>query len=79
MYNWRHSLETNNTEYSIATDLFEGLRVVAAAGVYSRMLESVQQNPLLQNYSGFSNHNIPGFFSAMFSNIIRDTCEWVSA
>lgn len=80
MYNYQWALESNitgETQWSIATNLFDGLRLTAVAGIYSRLLNTVQDDPELQNYAGFNNTNIPGFFGNFLSLMVRDMCTWV--
>ena len=65
--NWSYYAET-----AIASNLFEGLEFVGISGLYNHLLLSQDHY-----YQGFNNTNVPGFFSKMHSNIMRDTCLWV--
>jgi hypothetical protein len=31
----------------------------------------------VKNYPGFNNRNIPAFFGALLSNVIREICQWL--
>jgi hypothetical protein len=80
LYNYQWALETNQTGdtlHSIATNLFEGLRMTAVAGIYSQILLEAQNDPSSQNYAGFGNRNIPGFFGQLLSDVTRDICVWL--
>jgi hypothetical protein len=80
IYNAEWALESDEVEdqsQSIATNLFEGLQLIGAAGYYSRLLKKMGKDTSVKNYPGFNNRNIPAFFGALLSNVIREICQWL--
>uniref|UniRef100_A0A1X7UQN7 Phospholipase B-like n=1 Tax=Amphimedon queenslandica TaxID=400682 RepID=A0A1X7UQN7_AMPQE len=80
LYNYQIALESNHSVYGdhgIATNLFEGLQIIGTAGLYVQLFDEIKDDPSLENYEGFGNLNMAGFFSSMMSTLIKDTCEWL--
>lgn len=51
--------------------------MIGIAGLYKHLIRKLNDDVSTKNYSGFGNKDMPGFFSEMFSDVIRDTCDWV--